>query len=104
MPTVSTDTKSPITVRIGIEGVSMTDMEARRFASSCKSSLAYGLGLDHEDDSLTVEVSVTGKAEDEKPDNKEEPESEEEPEKATASAIADMTTAQYKAAKAEGRI
>jgi hypothetical protein len=58
MPPVTASTKSMKSVKlsVGVSGISMSEMEAQKFASSIQSNLAYTLGV--EPNNLEVEVSA----------------------------------------------
>ena len=102
MATVSASTadKMPVTVPVEIAGMPMDVMSAGKIARSIKSSLRYELGLGMGDDDDLLEVIVNASAPSSSPVDPESPEVV----KATPEEIAAMTTAELKAAKAEGRL
>ena len=108
MPTVSTASPpKPVKLTVTVEGRPMSETEATKLANCVKSSVRWELGLSGDykdgDDPLEVVLSAPSlPAESESEPSM--PESPALPEKASAEAIAAMSTPEYKAAKAAGTV
>lgn len=98
--TASTSAKKNIKLVVAVSGISMSELEAQKFASSVQSNLCYTLGVSCEE--LEVEVSVEPEAE--TPEEEAPPEEEgdqELPEELAPEDITSMTPEKFKANKAK---
>ena len=108
MPSISVSTadSKPVRVTIDIQGYAMDEVSARKFAQDIRSDLRWKLGISGDDEGMLV-VDVTADSSsptDDSPENPDEAEEAPAVTKATAAEIAAMTPAEYKTAKADGRI
>lgn len=104
---VSTDTPvKPIVAHLKVSGVVMSEMEMRQLANSVKSTIAYKAGVDcySEDSAESIVVSVECDAAPPADESHEMPEDPSASEKLGPEAIAAMTPAEFKAAKAAGKV
>lgn len=103
----NTDTKA-ITVEMTIKGIALDEVTARKLAGDLGNDfLRWRLGLNPESEiNVTLMVDAAPVMESDDPTNETpiEPETPASPTKATAAEIAAMSPADYRAAKAAGRI
>lgn len=96
--TASTSAKKQIKLVVAVSGITMSELEAQKFASSVQSNLSYTLGVSNEE--LEVEVSVEPAAETPEEDAAPEEESDQElPEEIAPEDIASMSPEKFKASK-----
>ena len=104
MPTVqasSSDSKQ-VHLEITVHGLPMTQMEAAKFAKDARSSLCYGLGVEH--DNLTVDVSADSAPPPAEGDEGKAPGEVATVGGATAEEIRARSSDEFKAARLAGRI